>query len=178
MITLKDFMETVEYRITEGSDYLWHCFGNNAYSLSAWNGDYDGWSFNVTFSTECQEVFMVEACDYKRKKAYRYFNPQYKDAYFKYAGHHNKESMNQAWDDVDYVDLESQEDWLDKARSIVSDKDYDIRVSVPLELSDEEMFQLMKMAHERDITLNKLVEDLLWEVVRKHEKETVSQLEI
>lgn len=171
MITLKEFMEVVEYRITEGSEFLWHCFDETAYTLTAWNGDHEGWSFNVTFSTESQEVFVVEACDYKRQRAYRFFNPNHKEAYFKYAGKHNREYMNQAWDNVDFVDLEQADDWLDKARSIVADKDYDNRVSVPLDLSDEEMFTLMKMAHDRDITLNKLVEDVLWEVVRKHEKE-------
>lgn len=177
-MNLKDFMEVVEYRITEGSEFLWHCFDETAYTLTAWNGDHDGWSFNVTFSTESQEVFLVEACDYKRQRAYRFFNPDHKAAYFKYAGKHNKEYMNQAWDNVDFVDLEEESDWLDKARSIVADKDYDNRVSVPLDLSDEEMLQLMTMAHERDITLNQFVENILWEVIRKHEKEATDKLEV
>ena len=78
--------------------------------------------------------------------------------------------MNQAWDDVDFVDLEQEQDWLDKARSIVADEDYDNRVSVPLDLSDEEMLRLMTMAHERDITLNQFVEEILWQVIRKETK--------
>jgi len=169
MLSLKDFMETVEYRITEGSEYLWHCFDEKAYTLTAWNGDHEGWSFNVTFSTESQTVFVVEACDYKRNRAYRFFNPEFKEAYFKYARKHNEEYMDQAWDDLDFVDLETSEDWLNKAKAIVADVDYDTRVSVPLELSDEEMLQLMTMAHERDITLNQLVEDILWKVIRKEQ---------
>jgi predicted HicB family RNase H-like nuclease len=32
---------------------------------------------------------------------------------------------------------------------------------VPIELPDDELFQLMRMAHERDITLNQLVEEAL-----------------
>jgi predicted HicB family RNase H-like nuclease len=38
-------------------------------------------------------------------------------------------------------------------------------VSVPLELEDELMFELMKMAHEQDITLNEMVEQLLRRVI-------------
>ena len=40
MITLKDFMEVVDYRVTEGSEFTWTCFGPAAYTLSAWNGDH------------------------------------------------------------------------------------------------------------------------------------------
>ena len=41
MITLKEWMELVDYRITEGSDYCWSCYGPDAYSLDSWNGDQD-----------------------------------------------------------------------------------------------------------------------------------------
>jgi predicted DNA-binding ribbon-helix-helix protein len=37
----------------------------------------------------------------------------------------------------------------------------DNRVDVPIELTDEQWYSLMKMAHERDITLNQLVEEIL-----------------
>jgi hypothetical protein len=63
--------------------------------------------------------------------------------------------------------LEVEEDWLDKAHKIRLDEDYDTRVTVPVELDDSEMFTLMKMAHDRDITLNKLVEEVLWAAISK-----------
>jgi hypothetical protein len=170
MVSIKQFMEVSQYRITEGSDFGWTCFGDRAYSISAWNGEHDGWSLNITFDTLTQEVYMVESCDYKRERAYRLVNPHYKDAYFDYAREHNSHYMNQAWDGVDYTDLEVDEDWLEKSRKIVADEDYDHKVSVPLELSDEELFQLMKMAHERDVTLNQLVEDILWLAIKDAEK--------
>lgn len=169
MITLKEFMEVVDHRITEGSDYTWPCFGDEAkpYSLSAWNGDHDGWSFNITFDTATQEIYIVEACDYKRNRAYRLINPDYKDMYIEYANRHNPEYRDVAWDGVDYVDLESDNDWIQKAIAIKQGKDYDTRVTIPLELEDDEIFGLMKMAHERDITLNQFVEELLWEAINR-----------
>ena len=33
MISLKQFMELVEYRITEGSAYTWECYGYDAYKI-------------------------------------------------------------------------------------------------------------------------------------------------
>jgi predicted HicB family RNase H-like nuclease len=53
--------------------------------------------------------------------------------------------------------------------SIKAGEDYDTRVSVPLELEDELMFELMKMAHEQDLTLNEFVEQLLRRVIEEED---------
>lgn len=172
MITLKEFMEAVDYRINEGSDYGWPCFGPAAYSLSAWNGDHDGWSANVTFDTKDQTVYTVEVCDYKHNRAYRLINPDYEKAYRDYGKKEYAEYYNQAWDDVNFIDLEVGDDWIQKTLAIKEGRSYDTKITVPLDLTNEEMFNLMKMAHQRDITLNQLVEEVLWEVIRKEEKTT------
>lgn len=172
MITLKEFMETVDYRVSEGSEFGWPCFGPAAYSISAWNGDHDGWSANITFDTKDQTAYVVEVCDYKHNRAYRLINPDYADTYKTYAKKNYPEYINQAWDNVDFVDLEVDDDWIQKALAIRAGEDYNTKVTVPLDLTDTEIFQLMKMAHERDITLNQFVEELLWEAVRKAEKIT------
>ena len=68
MITLKEWMELADYRVTEGSDY--HVNVPKLYSLSAWNGEQDGWSFFVAFDPrDDQRVYVAEACDYKNNRA-------------------------------------------------------------------------------------------------------------
>jgi predicted DNA-binding ribbon-helix-helix protein len=47
----------------------------------------------------------------------------------------------------------------------------DNRVDVPIELTDEDWYNLMKIAHERDITLNQLVEQILTLEINRLEKE-------
>jgi hypothetical protein len=42
------------------------------------------------------------------------------------------------------------------------------KVDVDLDLDRDEIYQLMCMAHERDITLNQLVEELLQQFIDKH----------
>lgn len=164
MITLKEWMEVVGYRITEGSDYNWECYGPNVYCLDSWNGEQDGHSFSIYFDTKTQEVYEVQAHDYRTQRAYRMINPLF-------AKKHKKEckrkdvNLNEAWDDVEYVDLEVEDDWFQKALAIEAGEDYDTRVEVPLTLEDDQLFQLMKMAHERDITLNELVEVILREEI-------------
>jgi hypothetical protein len=151
MITLKEWMELVEFKITEGSDY--NLYSHNAYALSSWNGDQDGHSFNIVFDpTDNQKVYAVEACDFKNKRAYRLKDPTI-------------DVDNQAWDECDFVDLESDDDFMQKAIAIRDGEDYDTRVVIPLDLSEKDCYNLMKMAHERDMTLNDFVATIIEEAV-------------
>lgn len=159
MSFMQEWLNACNYRITEGSEYQWSCFPNG-YSLDSWNGDHDGHSFTITFSREDQTVYELQAHDYARDRAYRWINPDFKAAHDQEAQERGV-NANEAWEGVNYVDLELTEDFFAKMSAIYMGIDYDTRVSVPLELDDAELFQLMKMAHERDITLNQMVEDLL-----------------
>ncbi len=176
MITLKDFMETVDYKVTEGSEYCWMCYGPNAYRLDSWNQEQEGHTVSIVFDTRTHVVYEATAYDYKRERAYRLINPDFKDA-------HSEESAdrgvleNQAWDDVDYVDLETDEDFLEKARAIVADEDYDTRVQVPVNFTDEELLSYMKAAHERDITFNQLVEMALREAIEQHHRDAMPEVD-
>jgi len=164
MITLKEWMEIVDYKITEGSDFGWNCYGKDVHMLDSWNGEQDGHSFTVIFDTKTQVVYEVQAHDYVHNRAYRMINEDYRKKAKKEARKRDV-SRDQAWDDVDYVDIEVDDDFFQKCLSIKAGEDYDTRVSVPLELEDELMFELMKMAHERDITLNEMVEEVLRRVI-------------
>ena len=169
MITLKQFMETISHRISEGS--AWNGFSPDAYSLDYWNGDQDGHSLAIVFNSKDQTVYSVQACDYKTNRAYRLTHPD-----------HRQDLDNDAWDDVKWIDLETDDDWLEKAKAIVEGRDYDSRVQIPLELSEDELFRLMTMAHERDITLNQLVTDVIQRVIDqealKEIEEELDQFEI
>ena len=74
-----------------------------------------------------------------------------------------------AWDDVNYIDLDVDDDFIQKCLAIREGEDYDVRVSVPLELEDDQMLELMSMAHKQDITLNQLVENILRNVIAEKE---------
>jgi len=110
MITMKEWMELVDYKITEGSDYGWQCYGAESKSVLA----------------------------------------------------------NQAWDDVDYIDLDVDDDFIQKALAIKAGEDYDTRVSVPVDFTDEELLTYMKMAHEQDMTFNQFIEEALRQAIAKH----------
>ena len=166
MILLQEWLEACNYRITEGSEYQWQCYGDNAYCLDSWNGEQDGYSFSVIFDKLNQTVYELQAHDYAHNRAYRWINPEFKlvlDAECVDRG----VDVNEAWDDLEYVLLETTEDFFDKMTAISQGAEYDTRVQVPLDLEDDLLFDLMRMAHERDITLNQMVETVLRQVIEQ-----------
>jgi predicted HicB family RNase H-like nuclease len=78
----------------------------------------------------------------------------------------------EAWEDVNYVDLEVDEDFLEKMTAIMLEQEYDTMVSIPLDLGKEELHTLMLMAHEKNITLNEMVAEVLQAAI-DHAKEIV-----
>ena len=161
---MKEWMELVGYRITEGSDYMWQCYGSNAYALDSWNGEQDGHSFTIIFDTRDQTVYEVQAHDYVHDRAYRMINEDFQKKNRKEAKKRDIDKNN-AWDDVNYIDLDVDDDFFQKCLAIREGEDYDTRVSVPMDFSDEELLTYMKLAHDLDITLNQLVERALREAL-------------
>lgn len=170
MITIKEWMELVDYRITEGSNYCWECYGNNAYTLDSWNGDHEGHSFSIIFDTKDQTVYEVQAHDYLHNRAYRMVNEDFQKKMRKEAKRRDTDK-DQAWDDVNYVDLDVDDDFIQKCLAIREGEDYDTRVLMPVEFSDEDLLKYMKLAHERDITFNQLVEEALLMAIKEHKIE-------
>jgi hypothetical protein len=74
--------------------------------------------------------------------------------------------FKEAWDSIEYIDLEVDDDWIQKAMAVAAgEKEYDTRIQVPLDLDRDQMFDLMQMAHENDMTLNQYVEKILRDVI-------------
>ena len=160
-------METVDYRITEGGDYGWECYGPDAHMLDSWNGNQDGHSFTIIFDTKTQEVYEVQAHDYVRTRAYRMVNPDFKKKLKKEAKRRDV-NKKEAWDDVNYIDLEVDDDFISKCLAIKNNEDYDTRVSMPIDIPDDELLLHMKKAHKMDITFNSYVEMALEHAIEKH----------
>jgi hypothetical protein len=168
---IQRWMELVEYRISEGSEFGWQCFGPDAYRLDHWNGEsQNSPSFSITFDRRNQTVYQIEANDYVNDRAYRWSNPESADAYIKEAEQRGV-GAKEAWDDVDYIELDSVDDFFEKATAIYRGEDYDTRVTVTVEFTDEELLKYMTMAHERDMTFNQFIEEALKAAIEEHKRD-------
>ena len=163
-------MELVDYRITEGDAFGWQCYGPNAYQLSSWNGLHDkgGWSFNIVFSTKTQKVYEVTVCDYTRNRAYRMIAENKRERHRKEA-EYRVVDVNEAWDDVNYVDLEVDDDFIQKCLAIKAGEDYEDTVSVPLDLPDDLLMFAFKCAHAENMTFNDWMNKMLREFIDRVE---------
>jgi hypothetical protein len=101
LITLKEWMQLADHKITEGSDYYGTYKNSDGdtvtsqlYCLDYWNGHQDGWSISIIFSPRTQEVFEVQACDFGNELAFTVMNEKY-----------TSNSDGVAWDDVMYVPI-------------------------------------------------------------------------
>jgi len=173
---LSEINNTFQHKITSGGEYLWDCYP------SPWTIDYTSKYENGTVisDTVTQRVYevnvspVVDAYGAAEPKPYRYVDPAYREAYDLEAMDRNVDP-NQAWDDVTWVDLETEEDFLVKAHKMFDGESFDTRIEVPIDLDNDTMLKLCMEAHKRDITLNKMVERILNEVILAHQK-TVTDL--
>ena len=170
MITLREFFELIDYRINEGSNYGWQCYGDHAHTIDCTDEHY---CLAVTFDRQDQTVYEVTVCDYRNSRAYRMINSDHQAAYRAEADQRGV-NARQAWDHVDYVDLETVEDFVGKAQAIMAGQLYDTRVSIPIDLSENELLALFKLAHQRDMTFNDFIMEILEQRIAEVNQELAS----
>ena len=164
MLSLSESLALIDHKITNGYNYQWTSFGPDVFGLESYNAEFDmhngnsnsHYHFDLLFDTKTQTVYSVAIHDYKNNRNYRRIHPDYIAAY-------NKEYQERMGDvfDIDYIDLEDDEDFVTKTRAIIKGEEYDTNVSIPLKLSDGELARIAVAAHEKNMTLNDYVIELL-----------------
>lgn len=174
-----NIIDLCEYKIVGGTPYNWKCFPNARYvDLKS-----DFGSVSIIFDTLFQTVY--EVTTEAKSKAwkdepppYRWINPEFSKAYLAEALE-RKINPYQAWDDVNYVEVETELDMLAKIEAVFKgNESFDRRVEVPITLSESEIAKLSLMAHERGITLNELVTEIVEAHVQQLEKEEITTVTI
>jgi len=165
MISIKDFLEAIDYKITGGSEFGWSCFGPNARWLDCHPGN-NASNCSIVFDSVTQIVYLAEVDDYRKNNSYRLIHPDFKDAHTAEAESRNVR-VNQAYDDVDYIILESDADYLEKTKAIMNGENYDDRVIIELDLDQDDQYNLMLLAHQADMTFNDFLAQVLHEQIKR-----------
>lgn len=154
-MNLETLLKTFDYKISDGTEYLWKSYPSARYiDLRSEFAE-----AQIVFSTIDQTIY--ETSISSDEYLYRWRNPEFIAA-------HDSEAKSRdidpsiAWDDVKYIDLEVESDFLEKAKAVFNGSDdFDKRIEIELDLPEDEIFQLAMMAHKKDITLNQLLTDLI-----------------
>lgn len=154
---IKDANEIFGHHIVGGSEHCWRCWPNARFM------DYENELAHASVVFDTARGTLYEATVTSKDESvtpYRWLNPQ-TVAVYKAEARERDVDLRMAWDDVQWVDCEVWDDWAEKAGAIWRGETPDSRVQVALDLTDEELMTLFRAAHDRDITLNQLVAELL-----------------
>lgn len=171
-MNLKQLNQTLDHKITNGSEYQWNCYPDARFL--EYESDFA--HVSVIFNTTNQIVYEVEI-SIKRDawpedmRPYRWLNPDTKDIMIAEAKQ-RKIKYRKAWDDVKYIDLDLEVDFLEKAKAIFNGEPFDTRIQMEVDLDDETLLKLAVEAHKRDITINKYIEEVLQAFIDKEKLST------
>lgn len=163
---MEQLCKTFEYKISEGSEYQWSCYGPNARFLD-FDNEYS--MASVIFDSKNQRIYQAEVwIKNSNDNPYRWVHPDYVNQLAEESKSKGVDNTI-AFDNVKFIVVDVEEDFLEKATAIWNNLPFDKRLQVPI---DEDVFyDLAKLAHERDITVNKLVENILTELIEREKNE-------
>lgn len=163
---LKEVNDATRHKIISGGEYQWNCYANARYL----DYEYDSGSASVVYNTKTQEIYEAVIEPEDSTRPYRWLNPETKEAM---NAETDARGLNDsiAYDDITWIDLETEHDFLEKLTAIVEGLPFDSRIEVPIELSDADFTHIAKMAHEKDITFNDMITEILKLEVEKYQKE-------
>jgi hypothetical protein len=152
MIKLNDFLNITEYE----TGHLEVVHQEDVYGKTAISLEVYGFEFNkliCVYDIVSQEVLEIIAKDDAAGKSYVWQTSDIKGL-----GNYR-----------DYlIELEAEEDILEKAEAIFFNKPYDSRIVVPIDIKDEDFLLYAKAAHKLDITINEFFEKAIQEMVEKY----------
>jgi len=167
MINLDDFLKIINYNVVDGYEFQWNCYGGNAQAISHSRmvSKDNEVTVSCVFDRNTQQVFEIQAWERKSFREYRWIHPGYIESAFAEAKR-RRVDFYQSIDDNQFIDIEELDDMLEKARAIYLGIEYDSRLLVRVDLSEEDKYQLMCMAHEEDLTLNEFVNQILTDYIK------------
>lgn len=112
-MNIDKFLEVVDYRINGGSQYLWECFGQDAWVYDIWD-TFTGYSVDVTFDTKSKIIYKIESA---YDKCYVWYNPDFFEAYKEEAKKRNFD-VTIAWDNVKNTEV-SFDEIIEKCEKIL-----------------------------------------------------------
>ncbi len=172
-ISLKEFMATINYEITGGDAYQWRCFGPRARFLDSNDCSFgeERYSLSIIFDTFTQFVYFMEVYDYKNNNAFLWVAPNSRESYLREKREKNVD-VSSLYEDMKVYQIEKSSEILNLGKAIFNNEKYDIPEyclddEISIDLPEDELLALCMIAHEQDITLNELCNNILREELER-----------
>ena len=163
-----DVMKAAHFKIAEGSEYGWDCFGDKdeVYSLdfSETLGSFDTNSASVVFNRRTGQVFEVTAYD-KSDNCFRWIDPQYVSV-VKTEFETRNLDFKVAYDNNQFVDVHDETTILEILEILILNPDASEYLApyleeedsiITIKMTDSELALISRAAHLKNMTLNQFM---------------------
>ena len=155
-------MSAFDYKITDGSEYLWKCYPNARFINFESEYAYVSVVHCTTSSIVYEVTIDATKSDIYNAPPHRWINPDFVDA-------HTAECIEKnidpaiAWDDVRWTDISEVDEFLINADCIFNGIASDTEVEI--DLPNDVLLVHLLAAHKQDITFNEYVNNALRAVI-------------
>ena len=152
-------LSKIEYNVGEVSEFLWKSLGDcRIWAFNNINNEEVG-TFVVNKFGDVLNLEIFHTLDDEATVCYRWIQENHREEYLK-EDLENSFGFNED-EKTKFIDLDEEEDCLEKLKAIVNLEDFDSRISVVIDIDDSDFIQISKMAHNADITFNQQVNLIL-----------------
>lgn len=164
-MNLSEIIKITNFKMNEENiPFLWNCFGKNARILD-FNSNNLSYSVSCVFDSETQKIYEVNICS-SDSKYYRWIDENFIEIVKKEYCDKNID-FKKATDELNWIDLDNTEDVLRKVTQVIENGVCDEYVVINLDLEKDVIFNLSMLAHEKNITLNEMIVEILRKEMNK-----------
>lgn len=163
---IEDMLPLIDYKISEGTDYLWPCFGENCRQLHFL--DVQGRDFGELVHNRAGDILFIAFTyiDNSKYTAYHWVDPAYREAYSKEC--ETRHIDTNRYDSANLsIELEVEQDALSKISAIYRLEPFDKRILISVDLPEKTIAALTFMAQLNNRSIDDEVCHLLSEYLKK-----------
>jgi hypothetical protein len=170
LMFVQDFLKLVNYRVTEGQNFGWDCYGKYAYSFTSEisEGGHDiaiSCIFDLTTSVVYEFEVYLSGED---ERAYRWISESHIDAYHQEALKRGV-SAEEAYEGMKFNNVDTSHEIYEIAETFCKGRIYEPNVEFTLNLPESMLDKLCELAWENSMTVDELIPSLV-ETYREHTK--------
>jgi ribonucleotide reductase alpha subunit len=158
---LQDIIIAAQFKISEGSEYQWACYGQNARFLD-FQSEFEDVRAGCIFDSQNQTVY--EAYLYFGEKAYRWLNPEFSEVMYDESFERDIDPRLYL-DEFHFSDCEVSEDLIEKITDAFETGTCTNDIIIPLNLTPEQEELFARLPEHTD--LNEFITQALMEKVEE-----------
>lgn len=167
------FLNAINFKITEGSEFCWKCFGPNARYLDSDSPTTES-SVSCIFDSKTHVVYQADVYDERDDPEtvnYTWVNPAYKEAYLQEHAERGILPFNE-----NTVELELYSDALSKIAAVVNNTPIDRRITFEVDFGDVSLKNaFLAQAALQSMTPDEYVNVILLDYINSHNEKLAQE---